>query len=415
MATTSSVARRTTILLCLLSLLLVAAMSFARPAHAVTRTITGGETSLRVNISTFLKVINAGISASAIPPARLEFGATPTVFFPVRANGAADAQNSLVLAMHDGGLRLQNATLTLDTTNLTISCTSLTGCSLLGTANQVLPNQVATIESVQLVDDEAGTVTLTGIAIIPEATALALNTLFNTTAFQAGDQLGVITARLNYDVQPTPGAYARPQAASPLRVSLVPAYSACTVPNREHGPPLAHPSCNPPDPASSQLTVGTPDANGQPAQNVGNIRFKTRVGSPGTPGDQADVSITVNVSDVRQSDLSDYAGELQTAVDLRLTDRNNSPGPPIFPDDQTGTVQDQTFSVTVPCTASADPAVGSDCGVTTSADSVVPGLVVEGDRTIWQAGQVKVFDGGIDGDADTPDNTLFAVQGVFIP
>ena len=46
-----------------------------------------------------------------------------------------------------------------------------------------------------------------------------------------------------------------------MRVSLVPAYSECTLPNREHGPPLAHPSCNPPDQSSGQVTVGTPEEN----------------------------------------------------------------------------------------------------------------------------------------------------------
>jgi hypothetical protein len=37
-------------------------------------------------------------------------------------------------------------------------------------------------------------------------------------------------------------------------------------------------------------------------------------------------------------------------------------------------------------------------------------------RAIWELSKTRVFDGGADGDADTAgDNTLFAVQGVFIP
>ena len=41
---------------------------------------------------------------------------------------------------------------------------------------------------------------------------------------------------------------------------------------------------------------------------------------------------------------------------------------------------------------------------------------MEGKRAIWQLGQVQVFDGGPDGTAATPSgNTLFAVQGVFVP
>lgn len=414
MATIFSCSRRVAAPL-LIALIALAALA-ARPAAAEPRSVTGGETALQVNIHTFLKIVNAGIFATAIPPARLEFGATPTVYFPVRSGGAADVENSLVLVLHDGGLRMQKDPVTLDTTNLTINCTSLTGCRLLGTANQAIPNEVATIESVTMTDDEAGTISFQGIAVIPETTALALNTLFSTDAFAAGDQLGVIRATFTYDAT-EPGGYARPKSASPMRVSLVPAYLECTVPNREHGPPLAEPSCNPPVQTSAQATVGTPDSNGQGARAIAHARFRTTVGNPATPEDEADVAVTVSANDVRaQSDLSDYAGELQASVSLRLTDRNNSLAPPLFPDDQTGTVQDTTFAVTVPCTASDDPDAGADCEVSTSADAVTPGLVVEGDRSIWQLGQVRLFDGGVDGDAETTaDNTLFATQGIFVP
>ena len=45
-----------------------------------------------------------------------------------------------------------------------------------------------------------------------------------------------------------------------------------------------------------------------------------------------------------------------------------------------------------------------------------PDVVREGKRAVWGLGQVQVFDGGADGDADTAaDNTLFAVQGLFAP
>src|SRR4029079_142199 len=45
----------------------------------------------------------------------------------------------------------------------------------------------------------------------------------------------------------TPVGYPRPLAASPIQVSLVPAFAECTgASNRTHGPPLAYPSCAPP-------------------------------------------------------------------------------------------------------------------------------------------------------------------------
>ena len=45
----------------------------------------------------------------------------------------------------------------------------------------------------------------------------------------------------------------------------------------------------------------------------------------------------------------------------------------------------------------------------------MPGFALEGNRTLYGLDQVKVFDGGLDGDADTPDNSLLAVQGLFVP
>jgi hypothetical protein len=78
-------------------------------------------------------------------------------------------------------------------------------------------------------------------------------------------------------------------------------------------------------------------------------------------------------------------------------------------------VQDTTVPVTVPCAATADPAKGGVCGISTTVDAVVPGAVPEGKRSIWEMGQVQVLDGGPDGDVSTADNSLFAVQGVFVP
>ncbi len=208
-------------------------------------------------------------------------------------------------------------------------------------------------------------------------------------------------------------AYVRPKGATPARVPLVPAFVACAAgsANRTHGPPLAHPSCNPPAQTSGQLTVGAPDANGQAVAFEGSVRLSTVIGDPGTPADEADVAVIVQASDVRRkTTLADYTGELQARLDLRLTDKQNGTGGA-----DSATVQDFTRTFTVPCAATA-AAAGADCALSTSADAISPGSVVEGKRAIWQLGSVQVFDGGPDGDADTPaGNTLFAVQGVFVP
>ena len=73
------------------------------------------------------------------------------------------------------------------------------------------------------------------------------------------------------------------------------------------------------------------------------------------------------------------------------------------------------FPITVPCTGTGDTTIGSTCSITTSFDAVNPGSVTEIKRSIWQLDRIRVNDGGADGLVSTTPNTLFAVQGVFIP
>lgn len=405
-------------MLVITGLSLIALALSAKPAKAAPVTVTGQETRLEVNIANFVKLLSDGIFITAIPPAQLQFGGTPAAIFPV-TGGLFDVENSLAAVTHGGGLRLEKSSINMsvDVTNITLQCTSLSGCHLLGTANQALPNEVAEIVDVTTSDDEAGTITFTGRALVTAVGALALNTLFQTDVFVAGMELGVVRGTYTYDVATQADAYPRPKGATPLRVSLVPAYQACTVPNRVHGPPLASPSCNPPAQTSPTLTVGSPDANGPAANSTMFARYGVLVGAPATPADEADVTIDVGATDIRSAaDLSDYTGELQAQVTLRITDRNNSPLPPIFPDNQPGVVQDTPLSVTVPCTATPSTSIGSSCSVTTTADTLVPGTATESDRAVWAFDRVRLLDGGVDGDAETAaDNMLFATQGVFVP
>ena len=207
--------------------------------------------------------------------------------------------------------------------------------------------------------------------------------------------------------------YARPKAASPINIRLVPAFEECTSSNAGHGAPLAVPSCNPPVPSSDYLTVGTPDANGKPGNFMGSINLKILGESPIDPdnGDQADVEIAASFTDVRKaSDLTDYTGELSAVLGLRTTDRHNG----ISLEDP-ATAVDTPLRLTVPCSATGGTE-GSTCNLATTADAVMGDVAREGQRAVWQLGQVEVYDGGADGDADTAgDNTLFAVQGAFAP
>jgi len=206
-------------------------------------------------------------------------------------------------------------------------------------------------------------------------------------------------------------AYARPKGATPTRVPLVPAFGACASPNRVHGPPLASAACNPPAQSSSQLTVGTFDANGEQPNSSGSVSLAVLPGVPSTPEDEADVAIRLALTDVRdKAGLADYTGELQVRGTLRVTDRASGAAGA-----DAGTVQDLDLPVTAGCAPTADTAVGATCGVVTTLDALTPGAVDEGARAVWQLAQVQVFDGGPDGDVDTPGNTVFLRQGLFIP
>jgi hypothetical protein len=217
---------------------------------------------------------------------------------------------------------------------------------------------------------------------------------------------------------PTSPGYIRAKNASPTKVSLVPAFNACTSPNRIHGPPdwpgnAANPdtSCNPPVQSSSQLTIGAPDANGLALNGQGFVKAQSIAGNTATQADEADARFTVSMADVRgrTTGFPDYAGQLQLETSIRVTDKNNGPS-------EVATMQDTPFKVTVPCSTTADTAVGSTCSVNTTADAVVgAGAIQEGKRTIWALGQVRVNDGGTDGVASTTPNSPFMVQGVMVP
>jgi hypothetical protein len=211
-----------------------------------------------------------------------------------------------------------------------------------------------------------------------------------------------------------PVPYARPKGATPILVSLAVAYRPCTSPGEQHRGPLAGGSCNPPRAASDFLTVGTLDANGARANAAGSVRYDVAPLAPNVP-------IAIQTTDVRCISAgatacgsanavagADYTGELRESTTLRLTDRD-------YPSTDSGTTQDFSFPVTVPCAASADTGAGATCAISTSANSVVPGSVKSGKRAIWQLAQVEVFDGGSSGTAGASDATLFETQGLFVP
>jgi hypothetical protein len=212
--------------------------------------------------------------------------------------------------------------------------------------------------------------------------------------------------------------HVRPKGASPLRASLVPSFKACAAPNRTHGAPLAFPSCNPPVQTSNFLTIGSPDANGVAANSTGFILLKVKTTSP------EDVLITSTITDVRckaataaavctsanAGDGPDYSGGVQGNATLRISDHYNGTGLT-----DPATLVDIPFPVNSTCANTVSTAVGGTCSVSTSANGVLAGAVKDTQRAVVEVGQLQIFDGGADGNVATADNTLFGVQGIFIP
>ena len=86
----------------------------------------------------------------------------------------------------------------------------------------------------------------------------------------------------------------------------------------------------------------------------------------------------------------------------RITDKDNTPHPG---GPGAATTQDHTYSFEVPCAATSSSA-GATCTLITTADTLVPGTVLEQKRAIWQLDRVVVHDA-----SDTP----FLSQGIFVP
>jgi hypothetical protein len=214
-------------------------------------------------------------------------------------------------------------------------------------------------------------------------------------------------------------SHVRPKGATPMRLSLVPAFKACAAPNRTHGAPLAFPSCAPPVQASSFLTFGTPDTNGAGANSAGFVRLKVKTTSP------EDLLISGSISDVRclpptdasvcntanSADGPDYSGQVQGNATIRISDHYNGPGL-----NEAATVQDIPFPVNMTCANTTDALVGGACNVTTGGAVVCPECSLkEGQRMVVEMTQFEVGDGGQDGAISTTGNTPFMREGIFIP
>ena len=231
--------------------------------------------------------------------------------------------------------------------------------------------------------------------------------------------LAIVLASALVIASPAGAGHLRPKQALSLRASLVPAYQQCATPDRTHGPPLAFPSCSSPTQVSNRLTVGNPPA--QAANLEGVWRIDVSVGTPGPPDDSCAPNST-SISDVRCNGTSggcagpgaDYTGELEVRFTARISDHWNAVSAGGGPDP--ATTQDFDISIPAICTATSDPSTGGACSIVTDLQVVYPGSIKDGKRAIIEVGQVRVLDGGDDGDTATADSAAtFLAQGLFVP
>jgi hypothetical protein len=111
---------------------------------------------------------------------------------------------------------------------------------------------------------------------------------------------------------------------------------------------------------------------------------------------------------------ADYSGEVRFAWTMRISDHWNAVAPGGGTDP--ATVEDASIEKTIACAQTASTSTGSACNVTTSANAIIAGVVKPVKRTVWEFVDVRVYDGGADGDGDTTaDNTVFLRPGIFIP
>jgi hypothetical protein len=202
----------------------------------------------------------------------------------------------------------------------------------------------------------------------------------------------------------------RPPGSAPLKVALVPSFKQCGTggnpANRAHAPPLGTGSCLP-APSGTAARVGT--------QAAGFAGLYPIPGDPSTTGNQADIGFVVYQSDVRSGsttgpdyDPSPGGPDLTLVQRLRLTDSANGAS-----GSDRATTTDLDFSVPVDCSPTTDAAIGSHCAVDTTANTIMPGAIVEGRQTTVQVFRVRLSDSGLNGVRGDGDDSLFEQEGLL--
>ena len=223
----------------------------------------------------------------------------------------------------------------------------------------------------------------------------------------------------------------RPKGATPKVDPLVIAYKDCgpgssPPANANHTPSATQgqwPSCTPPTPLTPYTTVGTPDNNALPSDFVGSVRLDVLTG---------DVQVTVKIDGIHctpslkasspaicsgAASHPPYTGNLRVDLWLDITDHCNKTSSSAGPCPATPGLAGTSWGFSVPilanCVNVGNP--GSRCNVTTTLNSLHPGLITAGYRSNIESRILQVQDGGTDGDGMTVGNGILATEGIMVP
>ena len=211
--------------------------------------------------------------------------------------------------------------------------------------------------------------------------------------------------------------YQVPKSASPIKAALVPVFRQCGTggnpPNSQHAPPLAVGSCNPPQPFSNVARVG--------ASSISRASLGVMPSNPSTPANDADVALEASLTDIQTAGGADYnpnasGPDLTAYARVRLTDRRScTPTPCSSSYAAAATTTDAFLAFPVNCVNTLDANVGATCNASTTANTLTPGFVVEGNATVVQSFRMLVDDSGANGVRGDSDDRIFMTQGVVAP
>jgi hypothetical protein len=201
-------------------------------------------------------------------------------------------------------------------------------------------------------------------------------------------------------------------SATDVRCKIANATAGCSAIGADYNPNTAAGPYT--TPGSGRVTPPTPPCTSAAACFSG--RDMTATGemplqkADGMPVDPGTVTEYRTIPD-RAVHVTDHYNARKTAAAC------NTQGSP--PPNCLGTTQDEPLPVPVVCTPTADTTIGSDCGVNTTANSLIPGAVVNGKRAVVEGAQIQVYDSGLNGVADflttTGDDRIVVKQGITIP